>query len=512
MATKTWIKNGATGDWTGSSNWAPAGAPVTGDSVVFGRSGRADCRINTNPIMQNLDITKGFTGSIRAGTSTLWIRGSWRCTGSGKRFYAGTSTIITGVSGATAGSGEINVGDISNEFNKLLLRGHFDARSDIRISSTGAGPILTVDQDSTWHLHPGVGEYYNVYIRGTGDVLRLKGQFRADLAGDGNGGIVNFELAQNGKAIHLPTGIGFGTNGAYTAAAIRGILVGAITGEILLKGPMDGIDNFQVYGTSTGGHFNFRTNNFNVEVYSFFVCGGGNSATGDAPGTWYFGSSNISVPVFLRFNNNAGIFYLQSANFVAGLWSIYGPDTGAVDTPQIFYPGTSIVRVTTSVGEVWQYPNFPVDAKFYSLILNNATSLIHVYNEITQADSIEVVDDSEVHCEAAVNTDELIASANIADIQISFNPNESYRVGLWTLSGTNPYVVILTSGTPGAPWIILTDIVATADHVEVTDSHMRGAYVDVSDGTSVDGGNNTENWVFTLGSCQVIWKIGRAHV
>ena len=38
MGTKTW-DGGATGDWNVSSNWSPAGVPVTGDDVVINTAG-----------------------------------------------------------------------------------------------------------------------------------------------------------------------------------------------------------------------------------------------------------------------------------------------------------------------------------------------------------------------------------------------------------------------------------------------------------------------------------------
>jgi hypothetical protein len=139
MGTKTW-DGGATGNWNVSSNWSPAGVPVTGDDVVINTAG---CTVTldehigggqTNTGLGSLTITTGklYTndGSNRmltvTGATSIASGGTLDCTGSdiylGVALYASTPSLdVDGTGIFIGGTGAThNIGNIQMKTNAVV--------------------------------------------------------------------------------------------------------------------------------------------------------------------------------------------------------------------------------------------------------------------------------------------------------------------------------------------------------------------------------------------------------
>lgn len=74
---------------------------------------------------------------------------------------------------------------------------------------------------------------------------------------------------------------------------------------------------------------------------------------------------------------------------------------------------------------------------------------------------------------------------------------ETPAANVWaTVARVGANTVTLASAAPGTQWDVALTNAATLANMNVTDSNLSGANIDVSDGTSVDGGNNSANWLF----------------
>jgi len=493
MADRYWVNRSGdtsslgsgTGTWNDTNNWSAtsggsggAGVPTSSDNIFFDNSSASDCTLDTTPTIIDWTMSSGYSGAtLSLGTYTVTCTGNVSIASNDNLLDAGTSTVDM------AGASTQNVGNpsLSNAFYNLDISNNTQLSDDIYI----VGGQLTIDADQYLNLFP--GSSYDVHLRGFGTMLVLNGYTRAD--NSGNKGIIYFELDEADAIMNIPGGTGFGENNSYTAAAIRMVLIGAISGTFSMQGDINNVDNMMMYGDNSSGVATLNTNDYNFEVYSYWFFG--EDISGEAELVCNFGSATITVPQLCRFVClTDSTFNMQSSTWDVGCFSKFP------DRTLTFNVGTSSVTVNTGIGESWQstLPN-PPDPPFYDLTLDAASVIC--YTNFTVQHRMTVTEGTTVEVQRKISgTGEVYARALTGDVNLEFTPGYRNEFGSFNLAGQGAYEVSLYSATPGTPWSGVMTGYSEVNHVTVSDSEMVGQEIDALDSTNTDGGNNGPSWVF----------------
>jgi len=110
---RTWLGSSGS-NWSNSSNWSPAGIPVSTDTVIF-NSGTNPCLIDVSSTVSNFNINPSYSGSITLPNGKFLTVSSFTMSGSSFTMMNGSSmTVIINfeLGGGTfsAGNNEIRVG------------------------------------------------------------------------------------------------------------------------------------------------------------------------------------------------------------------------------------------------------------------------------------------------------------------------------------------------------------------------------------------------------------------
>jgi hypothetical protein len=95
-----WVGTGANLNWNATANWSASSGgasgssvPVSTDSVYFDGSGLGQCSINATVNIKRLDMSSGYTDTIKQNSQAITI-GTGGILVNGGTFWGGTSTII----------------------------------------------------------------------------------------------------------------------------------------------------------------------------------------------------------------------------------------------------------------------------------------------------------------------------------------------------------------------------------------------------------------------------------
>jgi len=500
MADRYWVNRSGgtgalgsgTGNWNDSNNWSAtsggtggAGVPTSSDNVLFDNSSAGDCTLDTTPTLVDWTMTSGYSGAtLGLGIYTVTCTGDVSIASNDDLLDAGSSTVdMAGSSTQTLGNP-----NLSNAFYNLDISQDVDLDDDVYVHDG----VLTIDSGHVLDLHAVSGTGHDVHLRGSGNVLVLNGWFNA--SNGSNLGTVYFELDVDDTVLNVPGGTGFGSNGSYTAAALRCRLVGAITGTFSLQGDIANVDNLAVWGDSSSGDPTFNTNDYDITTYSFMLWGDSETSS-DAPLTCNFGSSSITCPLFVRWvSNNGATYNLQTSTWSVSQWSPYPTGTGAVTVAPTFNVGASSVTVTDSVGENWQ--NDDDFIKFYDLTFSPSGASSTGDVKFSVENTITFAAGKSHDLQRQVTGGSLEGDASTGDIGLTLSASFPYEFSGMDFTGTDPYEVSVSSDTPGTPWSGTMTGYGRVDHTAVSDSEVVGEEIDALDPSNTDGGNNGPSWVF----------------
>lgn len=498
MADRYWVnRSGGTGSmgtgsgyWNDTNNWSAtsggnggAGVPTSSDNVFFDNTSAGNCTLDMTPTIINLTISSGYSGStLYLGLYTVTCTGNISIASNDNLLDAGTSTVVRG--GTSVGT-LINP-SLSNAFYNLRISYETNMLGDVHAH----GGTVTIDSDVRLNMHPGVGVYGDLYVRGHGTVLALNGYVSGDHPSDGNAGDVILEEDDDDTIINVPAGNGWHVNGSFSATGLILRQIGSINTTYSFSGDIDNIDHLLIEGPD-GGTITVNTNNYNITTYAFIVFGTIN--TGDATITANFGSSELYGGVFIRFMSDGGAIYnLQSAKFFFGWWSVYNSDTDSVDVNPTFNVGTSTVTITDGIGEFWQTDQDVT--KFYNLVWDPSDSEVTSYVSFSVSNTCTLTSGKSYNINGNLSIENLSCQATEGNVSVVFNPEKRHDFGTMELTGPN--TIELKSSTPGDAWSGRVTGYSVVDHVAVSDSHLDGGTIDALDTSNKDLGNNGDSWLF----------------
>jgi hypothetical protein len=136
-ATKTWDGGGATSNWSEAANWSDDLVPGAADTVIFDGTSTRNATIDTDIVVDILNVHAGYSGTISQGSSNVTVNGQFRqlagtfsaggtFTFSGSPFERGAAATFTHNNGTVVFSGsrvEIRIEDVTatQEFGNLTL-------------------------------------------------------------------------------------------------------------------------------------------------------------------------------------------------------------------------------------------------------------------------------------------------------------------------------------------------------------------------------------------------------
>lgn len=541
---------GGTGNWNDTAKWSTtsggaggASVPGTADAAFFdANSGGGTCTINTAATPLSITTT-GFTGTItQAATMTMTgalthNNGTWNFAG----YALSVGSLTVGASGSfnlgasvlsiTSGNLSIAAGGTKNfgtsdiqftgstnrtltcptsagSFYKLTLNVFTGAGYNVTLgSSIRVTNLLTVGRGGAgpYNCNLDFANAYDVYLRGSGTLLALNGNF----INCSSPRSLVYEINAAGTTyIENSTGWQPSGGGGMTGIGVLVQLIANVTATVRWTGNSTDINNYQMESTSAGasGNLTFYSDNYNLTVYSLIRIGPELAADASAF-TSYWGSSTITTQIFVRWQWNAAYHYLQSATFYIGGaigadWSVYGPSTGAVDTAQTFDVGTSFVRCRYT-GESWMaYGAHDGIASFYDLQFSAPGTTAYAYIQTNVSHNLTTADDgssaeTSVECRYNIDVANLILDATYADVYFYFYETGQNYVDSFSLSGAGSYRVRLRSRvTTNQADVVLTNS-GTATRTDVQDNNLTGQYMDVTDTTNINSGNNSSHWIFS---------------
>jgi hypothetical protein len=172
LGAQTWVAPGASGNWNVASNWSPAVVPGAGSTVIFNGTSNANCVINVNVTVANIQITAGYTGTISnsafnivtgtfsqaggtfsGGTGNIGVNGLWTLSGGTFNSTSNTMTVTQGPFTLSGGSFNNNNGTVifidgsscsPPAANNVIITGNitFYRLGYVTVASASCGPIF----------------------------------------------------------------------------------------------------------------------------------------------------------------------------------------------------------------------------------------------------------------------------------------------------------------------------------------------------------------------------------
>lgn len=543
---------GGTGNWNDTAKWSTssggsggASVPSTSDDSFFdANSGGGTCTINAAATPLSITTT-GFTGTItQAATMTMTgalthNNGTYNSAGYalsvGSLAAGASATLSTGASvvsitvgnlavtaGATLdwGTSDVQMTGSTNRtlscattiasFYKLTLNVFTGAGYNVTLGSNiRVTNLLTVGRG-------GAGPYncsldfaytYDVYLRGSGTLLALNGNF---INCESPRSLI-YEINTAGTTyIENSTGWISAGGGGMTGCSILVQLIANVTATVRWTGNSTDVNSFRIESTTAGasGTLTFYTDNYNLTVYAFIRVGP-EVATDACTFSSYWGSSTVTTQSYIRWQWSGAYHYLQSSTWYIGSvsvgsnWSVYGPSTSAVDVAQTFDVGTSFVRCRYT-GESWmQYGAQDGIASLYDLQFSAPGTTAYAYIQTNVSHNCTAADngassETSIECRYNVDIATLVLDATYADVYFYFYEAGQDYVDTFSLSGTGAYRVRIRSRVATNQADVALTNAGTATRTDVQDNNLTNALMIMTASTNINSGNNSANWVFVL--------------
>jgi len=530
--------NGQTGTllWSGSgsSTWRHQDNGHNFNDVTINGTGTLtfedDGGTNTIDIDGDLRVTGGTfkTKDPDEGDADFDIEGdliinggTLDCSNSSSLFeVAGDVTFTSGT--FTAGSSKIKCDGTTTQtltadeasftlFDLQISNGAADVDLGSDIRTTG---VLTIDL----YCRLDTVATYDVYLRQAtaGTALVLNGLIY------GNGSTLHYEI--NAAGTHYICGsTGWNIDGGLTGMALHVEIINNVTATVRMSADIRDVNNFGIWSTAAGSSavITFYTDNYHIRktdgtgegVYAHIRIGP-ELAADACTFTSYWGSSSIRWSSFIRWQWDAATHNLQSASFKAKdgpentTWSVYGITTNAVNTAQTFNEGTSLVQCR-NFGESWQArsagPGHPVEYDLYDVIVDYTGGTGYIYTSLQANNKLSTLDngsssETSVECHCEFYAAELELTADYADVVFDFYEDDTYVATVddfdFRGTGTNRVRIRSRVDTDAARVNVTNN--GTVTRTDVKDNNLSGGYIDATDTTNVDSGNNSNHWVFVL--------------
>jgi hypothetical protein len=443
--TTIWDGGGGDNNWDTAGNW-DNGVPGANSLAQFDATSTKNCDLNDNQQVGGLDIQAGYAGgtiSVDAG-ETLTISGD--AGGALADFtvanntdlitFAGTSTL------AITGSGNISFP-------------HFTAAAKIMTFANGITTIVTGlirAQDVT------TGNATST-IKVDAGTLNFRIDSSLTINGTTWGGGTGTLVLQFSGVSAVP-GDDYGDCNLTFADTITNTMQGNVTttGNVVVL-PMS---NDQTAILTTNGH-NLTCANLDLGGLAQTNKGGYLKVTGvsviDVSG---------DVEIFPDDGAQTNLFEVAAAGTNAiscgGDWTVGSGGAMDMQDSTVTFNGGAAQAITSGA------------QSFYNVTVTNTAGDVSFADAVTIAGTFDPSGGS----------------------TIKFDETGAHTIHDWDLVGSAGNLITLLSEVNGNQWDVTVTMSERGVYVDVKDSNLSGANVDVSAGSNVDSGNNSNNWLWEV--------------